>query len=151
MGGSATVRNRPEPAVPPCTNRTFNRNQLAMFGYRITSSARRTSDCGMFRPSALAVLRLSASSSFVDRCTGRSAPPSSPSWPGGKRRAARKCPEGVKYEFADDSTTSGRTRSFPPVLSRGRRKRLADGLFDPAEAVMDAAQGDVGNPGRPDP
>ena len=37
-----------------------------------------------------------------------------------------------------------RTRSFPPVLSRGRRKRLADGLVDHAEAVMDAAQGDVG-------
>ena len=42
-------------------------------GYRITSSARRSSDCGIVRPSAFAVLRLMTSSNIVGRTTGKSA------------------------------------------------------------------------------
>jgi hypothetical protein len=42
-------------------------------GYSITSSARASSDGGTRRPSALAVLRLIASSYLVGACTGRSA------------------------------------------------------------------------------
>jgi hypothetical protein len=41
--------------------------------YSITSSARASSEGGKVRPSALAVLRLRANSTFVTRCTGRSA------------------------------------------------------------------------------
>jgi hypothetical protein len=41
--------------------------------YSITSSAPASSDGGTARPSALAILRLIASSYFVDACTGRSA------------------------------------------------------------------------------
>jgi hypothetical protein len=41
--------------------------------YSITSSARASNEEGTVRPSALAVLRLIASSSFVTCCTGKSA------------------------------------------------------------------------------
>ena len=41
--------------------------------YSIIASARASSACGMVRPSALAVLRLSTSSYLVGACTGRSA------------------------------------------------------------------------------
>jgi hypothetical protein len=41
--------------------------------YSITSSARLCTDCGTVMPSALAVLRLMNSSTFVDCMTGRSA------------------------------------------------------------------------------
>src|SRR5262249_12612816 len=41
--------------------------------YSITSSARPSSEIGTVRPSALAVLRLMISSTFVACCTGRSA------------------------------------------------------------------------------
>ena len=41
--------------------------------YSITSSARASSDCGTVSPSALAVLRLMASSNFAGCCTGKSA------------------------------------------------------------------------------
>ena len=41
--------------------------------YSITSSARASSVCGTLRPSAFAVLRLTISSTLVDRWTGRSA------------------------------------------------------------------------------
>ncbi len=41
--------------------------------YSITSSAVASSDCGMVRPSAVAVLRLMTSSNLVGNCTGRSA------------------------------------------------------------------------------
>jgi hypothetical protein len=41
--------------------------------YSITSSARASSDCGMVRPSALAVFRLMTRSYLVGACTGRSA------------------------------------------------------------------------------
>src|SRR5438876_9254744 len=41
--------------------------------YWITSSARPSSDGGIVRPRALAVLRLTTSSNFVGRSTGRSA------------------------------------------------------------------------------
>src|SRR5664280_3534559 len=40
--------------------------------YSITSSARAKIDCGTLIPSALAVLRLSASTYLVGACTGRS-------------------------------------------------------------------------------
>ena len=42
-------------------------------GYSITSSARASSDGGIGRPSALAVLRLITNSYLVGACTGRSA------------------------------------------------------------------------------
>src|SRR5262249_41940507 len=42
-------------------------------GHWMTSSARANSDCGIVRPSALAVLRLITSSNFVGCSTGRSA------------------------------------------------------------------------------
>jgi hypothetical protein len=48
------------------------RDELAPL-HSITSSARPSSGNGMERPSALAVLRLTAISSFVSCCTGRSA------------------------------------------------------------------------------
>ena len=41
--------------------------------YSITSSARFCTDCGTAMPSALAVLRLMSSSTFVACCTGKSA------------------------------------------------------------------------------
>src|SRR5262245_26896450 len=41
--------------------------------HSITSSARASSDAGMSKPSALAVLRLITSSNLVGACTGRSA------------------------------------------------------------------------------
>ena len=41
--------------------------------YSITWSARASSDCGIVRPRALAVLRLTTSSNFVGCTTGRSA------------------------------------------------------------------------------
>ena len=41
--------------------------------HRITSSARSSSNCGIVRPSAFAVLRLITSSNFVGCRTGRSA------------------------------------------------------------------------------
>jgi hypothetical protein len=41
--------------------------------YSITSSARASRFCGTFRPSALAVLRLTTSSYFVGNCAGKSA------------------------------------------------------------------------------
>jgi hypothetical protein len=41
--------------------------------YSITSSAVASNDCGMFRPSTVAVLRLITSSYLVGACTGRSA------------------------------------------------------------------------------
>ena len=46
---------------------------LETFVYWMTSSARSSSDCGIGRPSALAVLRLITSSNFVGCSTGRSA------------------------------------------------------------------------------
>ena len=48
------------------------RDELAS-SHSITSSASASSLSGIWRPSALAVLRLMASSNAVDRCTGRSA------------------------------------------------------------------------------
>jgi hypothetical protein len=55
---------RPEGAVAPYTNRTFNR-KVAMLGYLITSSARAMSDCGIVMRRAFAVLRLSESTNLV--------------------------------------------------------------------------------------
>src|SRR5262249_5114071 len=52
------------------------RNELAALhlrGHSISSSARPDSGSGTVMPSALAVLRLMISSTFVDCCTGRSA------------------------------------------------------------------------------
>jgi hypothetical protein len=46
---------------------------LVAHGYWITWSARSSSDCGIVRPSAFAVLRLMNSSNLVGRSTGRSA------------------------------------------------------------------------------
>jgi hypothetical protein len=42
-------------------------------GYSTTWSARSSKDCGIVKPSALAVLRLITSSNFVGCSTGRSA------------------------------------------------------------------------------
>jgi hypothetical protein len=50
---------------------TYAAQQIAL--YSITSSARASTDDGISRPSALAVLRLIASSYFTGACTGRSA------------------------------------------------------------------------------
>jgi hypothetical protein len=50
-----------------------NRVRPETFGHWITSSARSSSDCGIVRPSALAVLRLITNSNFVACSTGRSA------------------------------------------------------------------------------
>src|SRR6516225_4586458 len=49
------------------------RNELAALHYSIISSARPDRGSGMVMPSALAVLRLMISSTFVDCTTGRSA------------------------------------------------------------------------------
>src|SRR5262249_18439386 len=46
---------------------------LVEHGYWMISSARSSTDCGIVRPSAFAVLRLITSSNFVGRSTGRSA------------------------------------------------------------------------------
>src|SRR5262245_50430770 len=46
---------------------------LALTGHSITSSARNSTDCGIVRPRALAVLRLMTSSNLVGCSTGRSA------------------------------------------------------------------------------
>src|SRR5262249_42625168 len=54
----------------------FHRLDRTSFAWRthsMTSSARPSSVMGKLRPSALAVLRLIISSTFADRCTGRSA------------------------------------------------------------------------------
>jgi hypothetical protein len=47
--------------------------QQDQHSYSITSSARASTDCGMVKPSALAVLRLITVSYLVADCTGRSA------------------------------------------------------------------------------
>ncbi len=63
-GVSATnTMRRPSPPAP--------RSSLPF--HRITSSAWRSTDCGIVRPRVLAVLRLIASSNFVGCSTGRSA------------------------------------------------------------------------------
>src|SRR6476646_7872390 len=49
------------------------RDELAPPDHSITSSARASSEGGISRPSALAVLRLTTSSYLVGACTGRSA------------------------------------------------------------------------------
>ena len=49
--------------------RLMRRNKSCL--YSITSSARARIDGGTVRPSVLAVLRLTASSTFVDSCTGK--------------------------------------------------------------------------------
>src|SRR3954452_10671936 len=54
----------------------FHRLDRTSFAWRthsITSSAVASSDGGMMRPRAFAVLRLNTSSNFVGCCTGRSA------------------------------------------------------------------------------
>src|SRR5713226_919905 len=51
----------------------LDRTSFAWRTYSITSSARASSVGGTVRPSALAVLRLMASSYLVGACTGRSA------------------------------------------------------------------------------
>src|SRR5262249_46066066 len=58
----------------PCDRRTAEqRDELAPFDHSITSSASASSLSGIWRPSALAVLRLMTNSSFVACMTGRSA------------------------------------------------------------------------------
>ena len=62
--------------APPLTTRCCaaeQRDELAAPDDSITSSARASKVAGMSRPSALAVLRLMTSSTFVDCCTRRSA------------------------------------------------------------------------------
>src|SRR5262249_44678948 len=53
-------------------HRTRAREERAAVHYWITSSARPSTDGGMVRPSALAVLRLIASSNLLGRSTGNS-------------------------------------------------------------------------------
>ena len=52
--------------------RLMHRSKMKQLIYSITSSARASSDGGIVRPSALAVLRLMTSSNFVGCSTGRS-------------------------------------------------------------------------------
>ena len=72
---SASGQKRTFPVVSAmsalCYERTHALQQMAP--YSITSSARESSVGGKVRPSALAVLRLIASSYLVGACTGRSA------------------------------------------------------------------------------
>src|SRR5438132_13586632 len=56
----------------PCHRAAEQRDELASL-HSITSSASASSLSGIWRPSALAVFRLMASSNFVGCCTGRSA------------------------------------------------------------------------------
>jgi hypothetical protein len=48
----STVAERPTPAVAPDNYRTFNRDQVDVFSYGITSFGRTNTDCGIARPSA---------------------------------------------------------------------------------------------------
>jgi hypothetical protein len=61
-------KNVPEAAMSRCSKMTWRPR-----AYSITSSAPPSKVIGKVRPSALAVLRLRANSTFVTRCTGRSA------------------------------------------------------------------------------
>src|SRR4029077_15241590 len=63
---------RPRRDRPRCRRTAEQRDELAS-PHSITSSARPESGSGKVRPSALAVLRLMTSSTFVDCWTGRSA------------------------------------------------------------------------------
>jgi hypothetical protein len=65
--GHAEKRKQPSDPELPALRR------LLPGAYWITSSARPSSDGGIVRPRALAVLRLITSSNFVACCTGRSA------------------------------------------------------------------------------
>src|SRR2546421_5966822 len=56
-----------------CGERRESHEQSGVIHHRITSSARSSSDCGIVRPSALAVFRLITSSNLVGCSTGRSA------------------------------------------------------------------------------
>src|SRR5262249_17354785 len=56
-----------------CTGRLLGQPARASTGYSITWSARPSTDCGIVRPSALAVLRLITNSNLVGCSTGRSA------------------------------------------------------------------------------
>ena len=58
---------------PRCRRAADKRDELPPLHHSITSSARASSVGGTARPSALAVLRLMKSSTFVDCWTGRSA------------------------------------------------------------------------------
>lgn len=50
----------------------FGDEQSCVIGHSITRFARSNTDCGIVRPSALAVFPLMSNSSFVDCSTGRS-------------------------------------------------------------------------------
>jgi hypothetical protein len=68
------VRFTPESGHVQCTSSYLlwaNSGHRAI--HSITSSARLCTDCGTVMPSALAVVRLMLSSTFVACCTGRSA------------------------------------------------------------------------------
>jgi len=58
-------------AKPRAARRSWPR--WSSTGYSMISSARTKRDCGILRPSALAVFMLMTSSNFVDCSTGRSA------------------------------------------------------------------------------
>jgi len=80
--------------------------------YWISSSARRSSDCGMVRPRALAVLRLITSSNVVGCWTGRSA--------------------GLAHRFltADDADSQHPSVLMPTKEYAGRIKRLRGVIRD---------------------
>src|SRR5215510_14078055 len=61
--------------IPVSINEVIERRDLVVHvrAYCMTSSACNSSDCGIVRPIAFAVLRLIASSNFVGCSTGRSA------------------------------------------------------------------------------
>src|SRR5207245_787814 len=67
------VKDRRQRPLQPGARERDEHEPGAAVGYWITSSARDSSDCGIVRPSALAVLRLMTSSNFVGCSTGRSA------------------------------------------------------------------------------
>ncbi len=56
-----------------CGGQRDSGEQTGTFDHRMTSSARSNTDCGIMRPSALAVLRLITSSNLVGCSTGSSA------------------------------------------------------------------------------
>ena len=107
--------------------------QLASI-HSINSSARASNVPGTSRPSALAVLRLIASSNLVGACTGsQHCCPLSPNeqTPAG-RVDATLWPFGVDYQLELDACTTGRSAGLAPL----RCARINSGLIPSALAVV---------------
>src|SRR5262249_14044369 len=82
------------PLEPNCFRCGITHGDISS-GYSITSSARSRIGSGTARPSALAVLRLTAISNFVGNCTGRS--------PGFSPRRMRSTYEAARREMSPGS------------------------------------------------